>query len=301
MQRTFGPIVGLDPVVPVGPHPEDDTICSDGTSCKRRHAFIDCKGDPHSSDGDRVEANNAIVADILDERAAWASEYCTENEDFATGYDCIINEGHHDWDSGIEDWIESNYEDFDVRKILTDNMEDFNFEASPETEEETAYTFDDCIDDNICAISNDKLVSAIKEDINDCMSCDVVYSHNEYARHSGHGCCLGGIEIGDQEEQIGIDDCDELKALHDSGELNDCLDHYNGDAYINRSCRREKNKETGYYENVGRETYDAYGSDHPDILFYHYPDGRWDWVICQDHMEDYFKDALCRLFHEAIE
>lgn len=300
MQRTFGTIVGLDSVVPVGPHPDDDTICSDGTSCKRRHAFIDCKGEPHSNDEDRIETNNQIVSDIVDGHVRWANEYCTENEDFATGYDCIINEGHHNWDNGIDDWLYGVWDDDEARQFLIDNEDHFDHDdfdqwANDLDPDGEPFGWSDYINDRYYNFPNNKLVETIKELIDDSSACDLEYNHNEYNRYEGTGCCLDGVVIGEQEEQIDINSIPEFKALHDSGELNDCLKDYNGDGYIYLPRARVAGK--GY---VGHEHYDHHGSDYPVVTFTHVPDGRWDWVICHDDMVEYMGDAILQLFEEVI-
>ena len=88
--------------------------------------------------------------------------------------------------------------------------------------------------------------------------------------------------------------------MHDDDRLNDVLDDVKSDSYVSRSRRRVKNEETGRYECVGRETYDPYGSKYPDIMTYHCPGGRWDFVVCEDTMNEYLLDGLTELFDKFV-
>ena len=299
MQRTFGPIVGLDPVVQVGPHPDDDIICSDGTSCKRRHAFIDCKGEPHSNDEDRVEANNQIVANILDDRVRWVEEYCTENADYADGYFDCINDDQHAWPDPVGDWVWTEGEDHTevLAKAVEEGYLDLDgWDDTPVDPNENRY--DDVreyINDFGNIPSTAKIVEHICEELDANFDCEPVNDSDEYATFYGEGCCLGSFAVGEYEEQVEINHCDELCRLHNDGELNDCLDEYNGDGYVSRQRRRVKNKETGNYEYVGEETYDPYGSEYPDITMYTNPGGQWYFVVDNERMHELLHEALIEL------
>ena len=127
-----------------------------------------------------------------------------------------------------------------------------------------------------------------------------MFGNNEYAIYDGPGCYLDGFDIGEVEEQVGISDYPEFEVLHKCGELDDCLDEYDGYACINRSKRRVKNEKTGHYEEVGRNTYDTHGSDYPTFEFYHSPGGRWDFVVPDDRMNDLLQEALIELFEKEV-
>jgi len=260
-QKTFGPEFGLEPVVPVGPHPDDDIICEDGWICKRRDAFVDCKGGLHSNDDDRFDANVTIVTEFFDSVDEWVCEYATENEDYADGYAHIVDELSHDWPDRVEEWVRDNYGNYY-------GSVDFDLDA---------------------------VVKSICDELDGCSECEVEYERSDYAAYSGSGCCLFSFDIGEVEEQTDINAHPVLKGLHDAGELDDILDHVKSDAYISRSRRRVKNEETGYYEPVGRETYDPYGSDYPDILSYHCPGGQWQFVVPADRMKELADAAICQI------
>jgi len=253
-QRTFGEPVGLEPLVPVASHPDDIVVCSDGTLGARRDALTDCKGEFHSNDEDRREANITIVAEILDGVAKYQEEYCTENEDFPSGAAHCVDEARNSWSSNVEEWI------LDARGQCTN-----------------------------------ELVSAVCKELSS-MDCELEYSYG-YGVYSGDGCCLWSYDIGEQEEQVDISCFDELQALHDAGELDDYLDKYNGDSYVNRSRRQVRDEETGFYKSVGRETYDLYGSDYPCIMTYHNIGGFWHFYVPDERMDEALTDAiigLCR-------
>lgn len=236
-------------IVPVGPHRDDTVVCSDGTEVVRSEVFVDCAGGAHSSDEDRKDANVAIVTELLDAQEKWYSAYCTENEDFASGYDCIVAEGSHGWKDRIEEYLEEENIDYDAALV---------------------------------AFLIDRL------DANDC---ELKYNRSDYSCYSGPGLCLDSIEIGEQELQIDINNFPELKVLHESGELDDILDCYNGDLYISRSQRRVLNEETGCYEQVGRDTYMPYGdSDYPNMFGYANPGGQWHWVVPADTVNELIRE-----------
>jgi len=262
-QHTFGEIVGMEPVVPTRKHYDDLVECSDGNSVLHGEAFYDCNDCPHSTEEDRDEAELTIVTEILDGVAEWACTYARENDDYTSGYDHIISEVSHEWPDRVGEWF-------------SDNLEDWSGHSK----------YDDC---------KDKLIEFICDDLEGEWDGDWEFGGNEYAAYSGSGCCLWGTDIGECEEQIDIASYPVLQELHDCGRLNDILDNYNGELYVSRSRRREKNEETGHYEYVGREHYDVYGSDHPDIMGYVSPGGRWDFIVPESKMQELLTEAIIRL------
>ena len=249
-------------LVPTRPHVDDVVICYDGSECRHADAYYDCKGDAHRDDDDRRERDVEIVSDFLDEVGKWAEEYYTENEDYADGYGCIVSESHHNWPDPVREWIENEYGD---RMGHTD--------------------FDDYIE---------KIVDKVCEELDGDFDCEAEYSYNEYSAYSGSGCCLGSFDIGEHEEQIEINEHDVLRDLHDRGDLDDVLDEVNCDVCVSRSHRREKNEETGHYENVGRKTYMPYSVNRvcPTLLIYICISGQWQFVVSADRMEELVCDAL---------
>jgi len=249
-------------LVPTAPHVDDIVVCVDGSECRHGDALFDCEGGAHRTDEDRHDRDVQVVSDFLDEVGKWAEDYCTGNSDYPDAYSCLINEGCHDWDDDVREWIENEYGD------------------------ECGHTnFDDYIEE---------IVEKVCEELDGEFDCEAEYNSNEYAAYSGSGCCLGSFDIGEHEEQIEINGHDVLRVLHERGDLDDVLDDVNCDVYINRDRRREKNEETGYYEPVGRETYMPYehNREHPDLLIYVNISGQWQWVVPADRMEELVCEAL---------
>lgn len=251
--------------VPTRKHYDDLVECSDGTTIMHGEAFYDCNDNPHSTEEGRLEAEVTIVGEILDGVAEWACTYAREHEDYTSGYDHIIGEVSHEWEDRIGEWFNSNVADYYGRT-----------------------KYDDCLPE---------LIRRMSEECEGEWDGDWEFSGDEYSAYIGEGCCLWSTDIGECEEQIDIASYPVLQELHDSGRLNDILDDYNGELYVSRSRRREKNEKTGHYEYVGREHYDVYGSDHPDIMGYVSPGGQWQFVVPADKMKELLTTAiigLCR-------
>lgn len=249
-QMTFGDIVGMESVVPPATLPDDDIVCEDGIICKHCDAWYDCKGKAWSNEDMRNDRDAEIVTDLLMDLDKWVTEYTTENDDYADGYECCVSETSHEWPEYIEEWLDNDDIDYSEYK--------------------------------------DKLVEYICYELKDWGDWDWHYMSNEYARWTGGGVCLFSVGIGEHEEQVEVMNYPELAALHKQGRLDDVLDNVNCDVYVSRHCRRVKNEETGYYEDVGRKTYMPYTRDaeHPDLLCYHSPGGAWHAVVDDERIEE---------------
>ncbi|MHC4301010.1 MAG: hypothetical protein ACYS7Y_27360 [Planctomycetota bacterium] len=271
-QRTFGAVVGLDPVVAVVPHRNDPVECSDGTI--RRHCDVcyDCVDGAHSNDSDRHDAEVTIVTDLLNSIGKWADEYCTENTDYADGYSCLVDDDQITWKDRTDEWV------------------------CEYVEYQTEFGDRDDLDEIVKSVSD-----SVFEALDGSSDCELEYTCNEYSCYDGDGCCLGSWAIGEHEEQIDISNHDELQALHERGALDDILDDVNCDVYVSRRQRREKNEETGYYENVGRETYMPYAhnAEYPTFEVYTNPGGQWRFVVSAERMEELVRDALAEFEEDA--
>jgi len=137
----------------------------------------------------------------------------------------------------------------------------------------------------------DDVIDAVCEEMDGGFDCEVEYDRSEHDRYTGPGCCLYSLDIGEHEEQIDLSCHDELKELHLCGRLDDVLDELDRDFCISRSRRRVKNDKTGCYEEVGRKTYDCYGSDHPTLTIYTLPGGQWHYVVPAKRMKELFREA----------
>jgi len=146
-------------------------------------------------------------------------------------------------------------------------------------------SFDDCIEE---------IVAMVCEELDGDSDCEPEYTRSDYDAYSGKGCCLDSFSIGEHEDQIEINGHDVLRVLHERGDLDDVLDDVNCGVCVNRNCQREKNEETGYYENVGRETYMPYehNREYPTLLIYTNVSGQWRFVVPADRMEELVCAAL---------
>ena len=196
-QRTFGTVVGMEPIVPCRPHCDDIVVDADGNEMRRGDAYLDCRGHAHCSEDDRDDANLTIVEEILNGVNEWVREYCTENGDYASGYDHIVQEVSHDWPGPVEEWIRDNY--------------DYSDEVVSQ------------------------LVDAVCDALDGSYDAEAEFNRNEYACYSGDGCCLWGTDIGEYEEQVDVNTFPEFVALAESGELVDLLERVNCDAYVSSS------------------------------------------------------------------
>jgi hypothetical protein len=247
---------------PVAPHRDDVVECSDGSDCSREEALADCRGEYHRTDEERHDADVTIVEEVLDEAVKWADDYCTGNSDYPDGYFGIVDELSHEWPDRVEEWVRNEWGDYYGRTEL-----------------------DDCIGEVV------KMVCA---ELDADFHCEPEYNGSDYSGYSGDGCCLWGFKIEENEEQIGVLDSPELSVLHEQRRLDDVLDSVNCDAYVSRSQRREKNEETGYYENVGRQTYMPYphNEEYPTFEIYHGVSGGWDFVVSAEDMNRLLSNAI---------
>lgn len=251
-QKTFGAKVGMESVVPTRRHANDIITCADGACLEHSFVHYDCRGGAHSSAEDRHESNVAIVTEILMNEDKWVEEY-TQSDDYGANYaECLAGDSDR-YNECVEEWIRNEYHDF------------YGYGQ-----------FDDCME---------ALVSEVVYELDGNFHIEAEYSASDYDSYSGDGCCVDSYSIDEYENQIDFDRHPELMTLHTSGDLDDVLDDVNCDVYVSRSHVREKNEETGNYENTGRETYDPHGSDYPSIMGYHRPGGCWHYVIPMDRMK----------------
>ena len=259
MQRTCGKVVGMEPIVPTRPGPDDSIICEGGEECKRSEAYFDCSGRAWYTDEGRHAAEVEIVTNLLNREDEWVTEYCTGNSDFPSGFGCVINETSSDWPGRVRDWLEKTRGDYHGRTNFDDRM--------------------------------DEVVKYICKNIDGDFDCEPEYEHYEYAAYTGDGLCLYSYDIGEYEHQLEVNEYPELKVLHDKGILDDVLDDVKCDVYVSRSRRRVLNTATGHYEYIGRETYYTH-YDNPYLTTYHIPGGQWHYVVSEERMEELLNDAL---------
>lgn len=271
MQKTI-----FGTVVPVTPHRDDIVVCSDGEGRRREDALADCGSGGHGDDEARKEANAVIVGEILEAREKWANEFATEKGDYVDGYTHIVNERSDGWNDRVKEWIEDSYAD------------EYDWVDYDNEDEQPGFV--------------DSIIQSVCDELDGSFDCEPEYHSSEYAAYSGEGCCLDSFDIGEIEEQISVNDCEKLKALHDAGELDDVLDEvesdYSHDYTISRDRRREKNEKTGRYEPVGRETYMPYehSAEYPTFEIYVMPGGQWQFVVSAERMGELVTEAILEYF-----
>jgi hypothetical protein len=247
----------------------DDLVLSeDGGDVRHGNAFYDCRGRAYCIADNRHDADVEIVTDLLNIVDKYVCEYATGNEDWTSGYDCIVLETSHEWTASVKEWIENTYEEGLDLLVELDYL--------------------DGTDGRL-----DKVVEEVCAEIHGYGDWGVEYNSNEYARYSGPGCCLYAVDIGEEEEQIEINAHPELKRLHEERRLDDVLDYVRADAHVSRNRRCVKNDRTGLYEQVGRETYMAHANDsHPCMYTYHMPGGQWYFLVSEERMTELVDEAL---------
>lgn len=256
MQRTLDNC-GLEPIVPIKAHADDDVVCTDGETRKHKDVHYDCRGNAHNNEEDRFEADVQAVEAVLEDVDALVTDYCTGNSDYPDAYFCCVNETSHAWPTIIKRWIEKHYGDTYGRTNFDDRL--------------------------------DEVIKYICEELDAAYDCEPYYQGNEYASYYGKGCCLWATAIGEHEEQIDIDSNPVLKTLHDRGALDDVLDEVKSDVYVSRNKKRVK--KDGKYEEVGRETYGV-NDKYPCLTTSHLPGGAWHFVVDEERMEELITEAL---------
>ena len=235
-------------LAPVGPHRDDLIECSDGSTVRYEDIeFTDCRGGVHSCEDDMNDANDEIVGDLLDAEDSWIGEYVA-SDDYGDEYAYLVMESSHGWRDRIEEWVEDKHPKFDGSMLST------------------------IVDD-----LSDKI---------DSYDIEGHYQNNEYANYFGNGCCLNSYQVGEYEDQIIVDDREEFKALHESGDLEGCLDRYNGDLCINENSR--------YDAESGRRVKCGYVSKGEYPMFYGYSAGWgcWHYAVSDERMEKLLSEVI---------
>lgn len=247
-QRTFGEIVGMEPVVPVSPHVDDIVVTEDGIYAARCDSYADCRGNYHSSDDDRNEADVEIVTEILNNRDEWIREYTTGNDDYADMYAHVMCEDRASVAHHIREW----FDDGDIVDMVDGLINDGHIELPDDTDSW------DYAEELVDSLSMNQLSDAMIDDCIDMMGYE--YEGSEYAAYFGEGICLGSFAIDEYENQIDLTLSDELLELHDQGKLADIVACVDCECHVNM---------------------DGYSKDakYPCIYTYHYPGGQWQFIV----------------------
>lgn len=279
-------------VVPVGVHPTDKVLCSDDEVRRKLDAYVDLKGEYHSTDEDRDEVDEGIVHSAIDEACMYTDDYTT-NPDYAEGYSCLVDDACN-WSGDITEWVEANLPD--IGDML---VEAYAANTTPEA-------WDDYMDDNGLDVyedienelerigselSVDEMIEAVCRNILDFSDYDFEYSANEYACYTGPGCCIGSFEIGEVEEMRAISDFEGFTELHEQGRLEGFFDTYNGDACLYEHSR--------YDENTKRRVKTGYLSG-DTLTYYSLPGGQWHFVVDANVLEQLVRDVCIDMLDVEI-
>lgn len=201
-QKTFGELVGMDNLVPTARLPLDLIECSDGVLVCDDDVHYDCRDQPHSNESDRLEADVAIVTEILDGVGKFSEQYHTENEDYPNGFP--LGETSHEWRNCIEDWLEDAYPGRfgdNIIKAIYEEMDESDAEPEYNSNDWDAYSGDGCclysfeigeIEEQIDVASIDELhelhIRGDLDTILDNVNCDVyVMRHQRRVKNETTG------------------------------------------------------------------------------------------------------------------
>lgn len=265
MQKTFGEIVGMNPIVPSAELPDDFIVSEDGKGMLRKDGFVDCAGKVWSNDDLRKESNVRIVEELLNTAYMFEEIYCTSNSDYANHFWCILDDPY---------MIAENFADY-FDGFEFDKFVEYHFGVGR-------------------SVNKDKVFRRFYDEITD--FAEPVYDPSDYSGYSGEGVCIGSFGIGEVETCLDFCNFPALARLHESDELDDVLDEVNSDAYVWRSKARVRNEKSGGYDYVGRQTYKRQpGITHLDISCH--INGQWHFVVS----EVCIKDLLLNIIEYYIE
>ena len=76
-----------------------------------------------------LEDEQERLTEFLDDTERWICEYCTENTDYANGYDCLITEDPILYRDKVVEWVLNRYPHFseDFAKRVWENIDDFEY------------------------------------------------------------------------------------------------------------------------------------------------------------------------------
>lgn len=209
--------------------------------------FVDCRGNVHPDEDSMMEANHDIVREIVDGVDEWLTEY-VESGDYGDGYVYLACECSHDWPDRVSDWIERHY--------------NWN------------------IDKRTLAALTELLAEKVDE-----YELEAHYYSNEYACWGGDGCCVYSFPIGAEEFQVDLSRFPELVDLHASGDLNDALAAYRGDAYVYERDHYDKE--------LGRRVSD--GAVQPGDTYFTIigsVGGAWHYVVPEETMQRLLAESI---------
>jgi hypothetical protein len=198
-QTTFGEVVGLDPVMPIAPHPNDIVDCEDSGSQMRRADCLEAAdGTFWEDEHGRAVHEEQLVREYLDGVIEWSDEYNASSEN-VDQYGYLIYENPQCYRESIKEALEDALYGCDDLDFLTDDAIDTVFEAL-----------------------EDKMVGK---------------STSGYSSPSGIDVTFNSFDWGEVEEQVDINEIDLLSALHKRDDLEEILDSLDNEFCLYRYVR----------------------------------------------------------------
>ncbi len=192
LQRTFGETVGLDPVVPTRPHPNDIVECLDtGEDKLRRDCIFAADGAAFADESERFEHEVCLVRQYLEGCIKWDDEF-RRSDDCMSEYHFIVGEDSSTLAEALTLWA-----DWHTDSDSTD---------FPESMRE-----------------------AVCNEILEQMDVRVMVG---YSTFGGPDIVLGDYECGDTEIQVDIEGNDILSILSDHDDLEAILEELGGEFSI---------------------------------------------------------------------
>jgi len=198
MQRTFGAVVGLDPVVPTRPHPEDEVVCKDtGETKALRDCILAADGTVFEDHDERFEYDAGLVKVILESHIEWDDEYHQSN-DCADNYHFLVGEDSSTISEALTYWADSHTDsDSDDYPLL--------------------------------------MREAVCRDILEQLEVKILRGHSTY---DAPDITLGDYEVGETEVHVDIANNDVLAALVARGDLESILESLDRDFCISSLSKR---------------------------------------------------------------
>ncbi len=200
MQRTFGDVVGLDPIVPTRYHPTDIVSCVDtGEDKLRRDCLIAADGMAFAAQSERFEHEVQLVREYLDGCIKWDDEY-RRTDDCSSEYHFIVGEDSSTLMGHVVYWADSH----------TDS---------------DSTDFPEAMREAVCADILEQMEVTICEG---------------YSTYNNPDVVVGDYEVGETEVQIDIAGNDLLSTLADRDDLEEILECLDGEFCISNISKLVK-------------------------------------------------------------
>lgn len=192
-QRTFGEVVGLDSIVSIKPHPNDDVICVDtGETKTRRDCLIAADGTAFDGSSERFDHEVKLVREHLEAHVEW-EDVNSRSDDYTDQYHFLVGEDSSTLMGALTEWA--------------DNHTDSDSDDYPLSMRES-----------ICRDMLEQMEVKVLEG---------------YTTYGAPDIVLGDYECGEIEIQVDVAEYDVLVTLAGRDDLEGILEELDGEFYIN--------------------------------------------------------------------